>query len=817
METQQPTERALMRHINRTLRLTLAGLVVERFVQAFFWFGVLGAFLCAAVLLGVFSNLSVQTGIAVGAVAVASLVVCFGICVSRFRLPSRLDARERVDAALPHRPLQALDDLAATGVGNVDTQEIWQAHQDRMAQRAFAARAIGPYVRLSARDPFALRLLAMTALIMGLLFGTGSVQFGGESSVNDIAAGPAWEGWIEPPAHTGKPTLYLADMPPRFTAPQHSKVTIRLYGDEEALQMRQTVSDAIGQGRVLAQDFTLEQTGEIEIQGDTGRLWNVALLPDMPPVVALNGDMTRAASGELRQAFQMSDDFGIARAQLEIALDRGAIESRYGYQVAPEPRQDLVLSIPMPRATKRQDFEGIVAENLSRHPFSGLPVNVRLKAWDVAGHETVSPQSQAVLPGRKFFDPLAAALIDVRRELLWSRENATRAADIIRAVSYAQDQSYGGDHGLFLRLRSVAGGIEARGKTMSLEVLDNVAQSLWTIAVELEDGELSEALERLRRAQERLSQAMRDGATPDEIAKLMQDLREATQDYIRQRAEQQGQDQSDDQGQGQEGESFDVTADQLQDLMDRIQELMEQGRMVEAQQLMEMLNEMLENMQVSQSQGAGGQAIDGLEDMLREQQKLNDETFSDLQRQFGTEPTEPTEQSPSGESGESLADRQQALRGQAEQQGRDLPPSAPGQGKDPASDLERAERSMEDAENALRDEDYARALDNQARAMEALRDGLKSLNEQLSQRGDSQDGQSSEAQSEQATGQDPLGRRDGGTQGTAQSGNGNSGMPAQDDVYKQAEELLGEIRRRSAQRERADEELEYLKRLLDRF
>ncbi|MBU2937875.1 MULTISPECIES: DUF4175 domain-containing protein [Pacificibacter] len=806
-----PTERALTRHIKHTLRLTFVGLVVERFVQAFLWFGVLAVSTLAAAMFGAFAFASAWVLI----VLMVCLGVSFGICAKRFQMPTMRDARARVDETLPHHPLQALEDLAATGHGNAQTQGIWQAHQTRMAEQAWTARAIGPHVRLSTRDPYALRLMAITVLIMGLLFGTGSLRFGEGSLAKDIALGPSWEGWIEPPAHTGKPTLYLADMPERFTAPQNSKVTIRLYGDADDLEMRQTVSGESDQATSVAQDFTLEQTGEIEIKGDTGRLWNVALLPDQPPVAELIGDMTRAPSGELRQSFRMSDDFGIARAQLEIELDKNAIVAQYGYRVDPEPRQSVLLSIPVPRALQRQDFEGVVAENLSRHAFSGLPVHVRLKVWDVSGHEAVSGQNETILPGRKFFDPLAAALVDVRRELLWSRMNASRSAQIIRAVSYAQDASFDGDRALFSNLRSVAELIETEGRDMSAEAWDTVAETLWTIAVDLEDGELSQALERLRRAQERLTQAMRDGATPDEIAKLMQDLRDATQDYIRQRAEQQSKEQDQDQGEAQDGESFDVTADQLQELMDRIQELMEQGRMAEAQQLMEMLNEMLENMQVTQGQGPGAQAIEGLEDMLREQQDLNDETFSDLQEQFGSG-EDPTEQSPSDDSAGALADRQKTLRGQAQQQGRDLPPEASQQGDGAASELERAERSMEDAEEALRNEDYAGALDNQARAMEALRNGLKRLNEQLRQSGDPQDAQSGQSQSGQSGGRDPLGRRDGDNQG-AGVGSEGAGAPDQDDVYKQAEELLDEIRRRSAQKERADEELEYLKRLLDRF
>ena len=41
MDTDTSHQRALTRHIKHTLRLTFVGLIVERGVQAFLWFGVL--------------------------------------------------------------------------------------------------------------------------------------------------------------------------------------------------------------------------------------------------------------------------------------------------------------------------------------------------------------------------------------------------------------------------------------------------------------------------------------------------------------------------------------------------------------------------------------------------------------------------------------------------------------------------------------------------------------------------------------------------------------------------------------------------------
>ena len=94
-----------------------------------------------------------------------------------------------------------------------------------------------------------------------------------------------------------------------------------------------------------------------------------------------------------------------------------------------------------------------------------------------------------------------------------------------------------------------------------------------------------------------------------------------------------------------------MTQDDIQRMMDRIQELMEQGRMAEAQEALEQLRQMMENMQVTQGQGQQGQspgeqAMEGLAETLREQQGLSDQAFRDLQEQFnpGQQQGQPTYQ-----------------------------------------------------------------------------------------------------------------------------------------------------------------------------
>ena len=141
-----------------------------------------------------------------------------------------------------------------------------------------------------------------------------------------------------------------------------------------------------------------------------------------------------------------------------------------------------------------------------------------------------------------------------------------------------------------------------------------------------------------------------------------------------------------------------MTQDDLQRMMDRIQELMEQGRMAEAQQALEEFQQMMENMRVTQGQGEGGQsegqqAMEGLAETLREQQGLSDQAFRDLQEQFN----------PGAQAGES-----QGNEGQSGGQGRGQSHEGQGgrgQGQDQAGDGQQGQGgSLADRQQALRDE-----------------------------------------------------------------------------------------------------------------
>ena len=873
-----------MRHLTLPVALTRAGMVAERVVRAFWPFWTVGFLILAPLMMGWQDNVPLEVFWGAGVVSVIAVLAAFVWGIRRFTMPSRAEAVDRVDAALPGRPIAAIADSQAIGSGDAASEMVWRTHLQRMADRTRDARAVEPDLRVSDRDPYGLRFIALLLFVAALLFGSllrvtsvGEIVVGGEQT---LATGPVWEGWIEPPGYTGKPLIYLNDVPAgALRVPEGSQITLRLYGEVGALTVAETVSGRTGElgaASEAQQQFEITQSGELSVEGDNGIVWNITAIADAPPEVELTGAVEADAMGEMSQPFSAFDDYGVETGTAAIALDLTAVDRRHGLVIDPDPIEPLVLDLPMPFTGDRSDFDEFLVENLSEHPLANLPVTLQLEVTDATGQTGSTPAEPMILPGRRFFQPFARAVIEQRRDLMWSKANTRRISQILRALSNRPEGLFSNET-TYLRLRTIIRRIDNTADVgMDDEVQAEVVQALWDLAIQLEDGRLADARERLRRAQERLAEAMRNGASDEEIAELMQELREATNDYMRMLAEEAEPNDGTDQADNSENTQT-MSMDELQALMDRIEELMQEGRMAEAQELMEQLNELMENLRVTQGEGGDGpqtpgqQSMQDLAETLRDQEDLSDDAFRDLQDQFnpgqqgeqqqpgqqgqqGQQGQEPGQnqpgqqgqngqqpgqdgqqgegqgvgrdgqngqQSDNGRGGEgdqrSLAERQEALRQELQRQ-RDGLPNLDGEAGDIARrSLERAEGAMEGAEEALRDGDLAEAIDRQAEAMDALRNGMRELGQALAQNQQAEPGQGTEqgeAAGRPVPGQrDPLGRAMGnsGQLGTDQE------LLGREEINRRAEELLGEIRRRSAEQDRPEVERDYLRRLLDQF
>ena len=579
-----------------------------------------------------------------------------------------------------------------------------------------------------------------------------------------------------------------------------------------------TPAAAVPDGMAGVFDLTVNRSGRLAIEGPNGREWDVTALPDGLPSIAIAGEIGREADGRFTQGFTASDDYGVVAGRVTISLDMSQIDRRHGLVPDPEPVEPVTLDLPMPLSGERTEITETLIDDLSKHVFANLPVTMVFAAVDAAGQEGTSAPHAVTLPGRRFFDPLAAALIEMRRDILWNRINAPRAGQILKAVTNAPEGFIRHDRA-FMRLRVLMRDLEAKEASLSVEDRDAIAEELWTIALMVEEGNLQSALDRLQRAQDRLQEAIENGASPEEIDQLMREMQQALNEYMRELAEE-AQRNPDDQQQSEMMQGQMMSGDQLQEMLDELQRLMEEGKTAEAAELMEQLRQLMENMQVVQGQSGQGQGqgqpgqqgMQNLGETLRDQQELSDDAYRDMQRgeggqQPGEQPGQEGGQQPgegqgqqdgdqAGEGGQgTLTDRQRDLRQRLGdlQQG-DLPGDGTEQGEEGRRNLDRAGRAMEEAEEALRRGDLDGALDRQAEAMEAMRDGLQDFGEALAQeQREQREGQGGqEFGSADPNGRDPLGREPGDSARI-----GSDQNMVQNDPNARAQELLDEIRRRS--------------------
>ncbi|MDO7699605.1 MAG: DUF4175 domain-containing protein, partial [Planktomarina temperata] len=506
-----------------------------------------------------------------------------------------------------------------------------------------------------------------------------------------------------------------------------------------------------------------------------------------------------------------------------VYLNIDEVDRRYGLAAEPAPQPDIELTLPLIISGDRAEFTEVLTEDLSKHVWAHLPVSLRLEVEDMRGQLGQSAALELALPARNFFDPLAKALVEQRRDLLWSPDNRRRVSQLLRAISQAPETLFRDAQDAEI-LSNIIRDLEAGTD------LEPAAELLWILALEVEDGDLEQAAQKLARAQDKLAEAIKNGATPEEIARLMDELRQAQREYFKEFAERNPPSEQPERLPDDEA----VSEDQLQEMMDRLQKLMEEGRMAEAQELLEEINRLMQNLQMTpgqsggegqEGQEGGGQQMEDLADSLRQQQELSDQTFRDLQGQTpgdqlgggGAEGgNDAGEEGPSSQ--DSLAEQQKQLERDVERQRGNLPGAGTEAGQAARRALDEAAEAMDQAAEDLRAGDLPGALDNQSEAIDALREGMRRLGETLDEQaapgqGATPNDRRAEGQSQSPSTRDPLGRDVGGN---GQLGAGEQMVP-QEELRLRSQELMEEIRRRAGSLERPKEERNYLQRLLDHF
>ena len=757
----------------------------------------------------------------------------------RFRWPSREEGLSRLDrgTGIRHRPATALADTLVSQ--DPVARALWQAQRERTLASIKRIRAGLPSPRLAIHDPWALRALVV------MLMAAAYVAAGDERWLRTAAAFD-WNGvlspatirvdaWVTPPLYTGKPPIILSaankeagtPLAGALPVPVGSTLIVRSSGGTLDVvaggDVTETVPTEQAPKGTNERHFTIAGDGTVHVRAPSGQPpWKFSAVPDRAPTIALTKDPERQARGSLQMAYKIEDDYGVTEAQAHFARRDG--EAPKG---TPETRplfNPPNFSLVLPNARTRNGV-GQTVKDLSEDPYAGADVTLTLTAKDEAGNEGRSEPFNMRLPQRLFTKPLARALIEQRRILALDANQNSQVYEALDALMIAPEM-FTPEAGQYLGLYSVARQLEA---ARTDDALRAVVASLWSLAVTIEDGNITDVDKALRAAQDALKQALERGASDEEIKKLTDNLRAALDNFMRQLAEQM---RSNPQ---QLARPLDpntriMRQQDLNNMIERMERLSRSGDKDAAKDLLEQLQEMLENLQMAQPGQSGDgdmqQALNELGDMIRKQQQLRDKTFKQGQdarrdRQRGKQGNRAMGNLQQDQQG--LRDRlnklQQELARRGLGQGQRGEKGEQGQGGDPQQGegedgLGDADSAMDDAGSKLGEGNADGAVDAQGKALDAMRKGAQSLADSM-QPGDGDqpgDGQGNRVGRQQSGGNqsDPLGRplhgREFGDDLTVK-------IPGEIDVQR-VRRILEELRRRLADPSRPQTELDYIERLL---
>ncbi len=795
-------------------------------------------------------------------IAFVGALVWTGRGVRHVAWPGWREALHRVElsSGYSHRPLTSLDDDLAAGSGDPLAVALWETHKRRMTAALRAIRAGFAHPEAFRRDPYALRVVALMLLVTGYAASDGERLTRMAALVRPDASAAAEpmrvDAWVTPPLYTARAPVYLTgetallrEPGAVIPVPQGSVVTVRAQGvrglsvfARSGGQSHEIAAEgANGSEAVVAatadpseRTYTLTANSQIVVRDrdDTLESWSFSVEPDTPPTIHLTEDPEEQLSGALKFTYAASDDFGVVSAEAEIAPapDADMGESKDG---AVRPLVDAP-KFPLSLPTRRSGtFSGETIRDLTSHPWAGSKVLLTLVVRDQAGQEGRSKPFEFTLPQRRFSKPVARAVVEQRRDLALDANNQVRALDAFDGLMIAPDK--------FDMPPRVYLGVDFAYRQLAAAKSDDDLRALlpmlWDLALSIEDGDLSLAEKALRDAQEALRKALENGASDEEISKLTEALRQALQNYMQALAQQMQ--QSPQQMPMSPGQQT-LSSKDLDEMLRRIEELARTGSRDAARELLAQMQQMLENMQTGRGQTAPNgmsnemmQMLNQLSEMIQKQQQLMDETNKanrDQQQgqdQEGRAPGEEQQQQQmTQEQLQELLKQLQQSQGDLQKQLQKLlselakkgPGQQPGQqqgqmsgkGQGPNGALDRAGRAMGQAERSLGQGEGDQAVGQQGDALDALRDGAKSLAEQMMQQGQ---GQGGGTQSSKPMDQDPLGR----PRRSAGPDFGNSvKVPDEIDVQR-ARRILEELRRRFSDGERPRLELDYLERLLKRY
>jgi uncharacterized protein (TIGR02302 family) len=786
--------------------------------------GIAGAFLALA-LFDVLPLLPGWLHLAVLILFAAAFLFACWRGVRAWRAPDAYAARRRIEtaSALAHRPLTAVEDQIASGRETPESVALFEAHKRRMEAALHRVRVGLPAPGLARRDPAALRGALILVLVVAAVIAWPDAGQRVARALSPQIGAPTQAAllrlWIAPPEYTGRPPIYpsasaspAAPGAPAVTAsldvPTGSVLTAQVQNGRGLPRLivggAETPFERVDEG-VYKAGATITKGDRLAVVqgGRTLGEWKLQVIPDRPPTISIEGTPDATERAALKIPYKAEDDYGLAKTVARLQLKPQP--SAEGEAPAKAPEKPLEIDLPLPRPNAKTVTD-TTYQDLTTHPWAGLPALLTLTATDGAGQSTDSATMAVTIPERKFNNPVARAIIAQRKKLVLHPEARNEVIAALEDIA-ARPGTYDDDIVVFLALVSARSRLAYDRENDSLEPVEKL---LWDTALRVEDGKMSISEREMHELQQKLMEALARNAPDAEIQQLMRELQDALNQFLQALAEQMMRMPP----QAQQMMPFDpntkfIEGQDLQRMLQRAQELMQMGARDAARDLLAQLQNILQNLQMGRmmnrqqmmQQSQGGEMMRQLQDMIRKQNDLLNQSFK-MSRDGGSR----KDMQMSAQQQQALRDALAKLRQQIQQMG-----------GDPGGAFEDAERAMGEAQGALGEGRPGDATGPQGEALQALQQAGQGLMQQMMSGMGFGPGWDPDLMGPNPMLQgkrDPLGRPL--PEESRGFDSGDVKIPSESDVQK-AKRIVEELRRRAGQRSRQPYELDYIERLLHQF
>ena len=401
-----------------------------------------------------------------------------------WRWPTQDQAARRLErhAGLLHHPLSVLTDRPSLG-----DADLWRRHRQAMAALAGTVRLRWPKVDLGTQDPWGWRYWVFVPLALGLVVGGGDAgrRLGGLGSVT-LGPPPSLTVTVVPPLATSLAPFVLDETNPvSIPAGSLLQANVALSWGRASLVMDDQSWPFQGDGTQHIEQ-TVQSVASLSVRrgGQVLGRWQVRTIVDHPPEVAFTTPPHGEGQwGAVRVGVKASDDYGLSRIWLRAQTDHGDS-----------------IEIPLPSSsTLSRTAQMEIRIGGQEVALAGQKITVFPVAQDSAGQRTEGLAVTLTWPERRFVDPVARFLDDMRRAV---RDDPAQAPQV--AGQLAELLPHVDDLGQRLGL-----GVAQRDLDQAEPDVTDATNILWQAANDRED-------QGLRKLQDRVEQ-LGDPKTPQQI------------------------------------------------------------------------------------------------------------------------------------------------------------------------------------------------------------------------------------------------------------------------------------------------------------